>query len=181
MNYTENTVPEAPVSVLLKHRDRLFNFIKKRVSDFDLAEDILQDSLLKAFQKAPEEDEGKLLSWFFTVLRNAVIDSSRKLRSDGNRVESLINSLSLNYNDEDESEICECFNELLPAMKPEYRDMIENLELGNETAEGASLRLKINRNQLKVLRFRARQQLRKFIEESCRICAKHGCLNCTCS
>lgn len=123
----------------------------------------------------------RILSWFFTVLRNAVIDSVRKTNSEEKKTESMKHFLSLNYNSEDESEICECFKELLPSMKPEYRDMIENLELGSETAEGASLRLNMNRNQLKVLRFRARQQLKKFMEESCRVCAKHGCLDCTCS
>ena len=58
----------------------------------------------------------RILSWFFTVLRNAVIDSVRKTNSEEKKTESMKHFLSLNYNSEDESEICECFKELLPSI-----------------------------------------------------------------
>jgi len=40
--------------------------------------------------------------------------------------------------------------------------------------------LGITPNNLKVRRHRARQQLRERLEEVCRTCAKHGCLDCSC-
>lgn len=41
--------------------------------------------------------------------------------------------------------------------------------------------LGITRNNLKVRRYRARQQLRERLEETCQACAEQGCLDCTCS
>ena len=40
--------------------------------------------------------------------------------------------------------------------------------------------LGITPNNLKVRRHRARRALRARLEETCRICAAHGCLDCTC-
>lgn len=37
-----------------------------------------------------------------------------------------------------------------------------------------------NANNLRVRHHRARQQLRERLEQTCRLCAKHGCLDCTC-
>ena len=42
-------------------------------------------------------------------------------------------------------------------------------------------RLDITRNNLKVRHHRARQQLRERLEETCRTCATHGCIDCTCA
>lgn len=77
---------ETSVSSLLKYRSQLFQFVKKRVNDIDLAEDILQDSLLKAFHKAPEiAEEEKLVAWFYSVLRNTIIDNYRKNNTDSKK------------------------------------------------------------------------------------------------
>jgi DNA-directed RNA polymerase specialized sigma24 family protein len=59
-------------------------------------------------------------------------------------------------------------------------DLIAAVELGGETPEAAAERLGITRNNLKVRRHRARQQLRVRLEETRRTCARHGCLDCTC-
>lgn len=95
-------------------------------------------------------------------------------------MDSLINSFPLQTTEKLEEEICACFKELLSSMKPEYRDLIEKMDLGGESPESAAERLKTNKNNLKVQRHRARQQLRKYLEESCQACATHGCLDCTC-
>jgi RNA polymerase sigma factor (sigma-70 family) len=47
---------------LLESRERFLGYVRARVSDPALAEDILQDSFLKALQKAPElRDEDRLV------------------------------------------------------------------------------------------------------------------------
>jgi RNA polymerase sigma-70 factor (ECF subfamily) len=58
---------DAPApQALIESLDRFLRFIQGKVSDPDLAEDILQDSLLRAIQAAPElRDEDFLLAWFF--------------------------------------------------------------------------------------------------------------------
>ncbi|MBL8022578.1 MAG: RNA polymerase sigma factor [Leptospirales bacterium] len=170
------------VTSLLNHRSRLLAFVRRRVSDPDLAEDIFQDSLLRGLRQAPTfEDESSLLAWFHAVLRNAVIDTYRRNAADARKTQSATAMLGDILDPNDAAELCQCFLELLPALRPENRDLIEKMELGDEQPETAARRLGIKRETLKVRRFRARQELRQRLEESCRTCAKHGCLDCTCS
>ncbi|MEQ8351045.1 MAG: sigma-70 family RNA polymerase sigma factor [Leptospiraceae bacterium] len=174
----DNTIP---VDILLKHRSKLLAFVRNRLGDADLAEDLFQEALLRAIRKAPEVDEEEqLLAWFYRVLRNAIIDQYRRNAAEERRVESVAATLSDSDFQEVEKELCQCFLELLPALKPEYREMIEKLELGHEDPEKAAFRLGIERNNLKVRRHRARQQLKERLEQTCRTCAEHGCLDCTC-
>ena len=81
---------------------------------------------------------------------------------------------------EDYAAACRCFETLLPTLKPDYAALIEALELGDEDPQAVAARLGITRNNLKVRRHRARRQLRRRLEETCRTCAEHGCLDCHC-
>lgn len=51
---------------------------------------------------------------------------------------------------------------------------------GDESPAAVAADLGITRNNLKVRRHRARKQLRARLEDLCRLCAHHGCLDCTC-
>lgn len=167
---------------LLAYRSRLLGFLRKRLSDADTAEDILQHSLLKALRAAPEiEEDERLLAWFTRVLRNAVIDHYRAAGSETRRIESLAASLDRPMGQEEERELCACLQELLPDMTPAYREVIELMDLGGLPQTETARRLGIETNNLKVRHHRARKQLREKLEENCRLCAKHGCLDCTCT
>lgn len=168
------------VIYLLSHKAKLLAFLKRRLSDIDTAEDIFQDSLLNLLRSAPDLEEERLLTWFYRVLRNAVIDHYRRRASDERRIQSVARELPESMSPDDENDLCECFRELLPALKPEYRDVLEALELGGEDPAAAASRLGIERNNLKVRRHRARQALKEQLENTCRACAEHGCLDCTC-
>ena len=75
--------------VLLRHRGKLLGFIQKRISDPDLAEDVLQDGLLKALRSADElRDEERLPPWFYRILNNAIIDTYRKKNVETRYLES---------------------------------------------------------------------------------------------
>jgi RNA polymerase sigma-70 factor (ECF subfamily) len=58
--------------------------------------------------------------------------------------------------------------------------MIERLDLEPGDPGVVAQELKIQPNKLKVRRHRARQALKQLLEETCRTCAIHGCLDCTC-
>lgn len=62
-------------------RSRLFNFIKKRVSDPGDAEDILQDVFYQFWSGYDTiENIERVTSWLFRVARNKIIDRYRKLK-----------------------------------------------------------------------------------------------------
>lgn len=169
-------------SFLLTNRESVLGFIRSKVGDDALAEDILQDSLLKAIISAPDiHDDDKLVSWFYRIIRNAIIDAYRRQAAAARRLEKY----ALDQDDselppEDEAILCSCIKDLLPSLKPEYALLIETMDLGAMAPEDMAKRLDITRNNLKVRHHRARLQLRERLEQTCRLCAEHGCLDCTC-
>ena len=181
MHVSEGPSEGAVQARLLGARQKFLNYIRKRVADPELAEDILQDSLLRAVQALPAlRDEQRLVPWFYNILNNAIVDTYRRqgverryVSADGLEEEPAAER-------EDESVLCECFRELVPTLKSEYAELIERLELGAESPEAAAERLGITPNNLKVRRHRARQALRRRLDETCRSCAEHGCFDCTC-
>jgi RNA polymerase sigma factor (sigma-70 family) len=176
--------PEEQLEAYLRaNRDALLGFIRSKVGDDTLAEDVLQDSLLKALQATPDlEDEDELVSWFYRIIRNAITDTYRRHAASARKRERYARDRpEFAPTPEDAEMLCNCFRKLVPALKPEYAELIEAMDLGGtSTAEMAQV-LGITRNNVKVRHYRARQQLRQRLEETCRTCAAHGCLDCTCA
>jgi RNA polymerase sigma-70 factor (ECF subfamily) len=173
-----------PIEVLfVENRERLLAFVRTKVDDEGLAEDILQDSLLKALRSAPEiRDEERLTAWFFRIVRNGITDAYRRSAASRRGLERLAaNEAGRNPTADDESRLCSCFRELLPTLKPEYAELIEAMDLGEADPHEMSRRLGITTNNLKVRRHRARQQLRQRLETTCGVCAEHGCTDCSCT
>ena len=165
---------------LLESRDRFLGYVRKRVDDPELAEDILQDSLLRAIQAAPNlRQKDRLVPWFYSVLHNAIVDAYRR-RGAAPREVIPLDGVDLPADSEDEALLCACFEPLVTTLKPEYAELIRALELGGETPEAAAERLGLTPVNLRVRRHRARQALRRRLEETCLTCADHGCLDCTC-
>lgn len=169
------------VSKLLNHREKLLGYVRKRLSGPELAEDVLQESLIKALRAAPDlRDEEKLLPWFYRILNNAIIDVYRRKHIETEHLEPYSEEKDLAITPEEEENLCNCFRELIPTLKPEYGELIEALDLNERDPKKVAEGLGITLNNLKVRRHRARQALRERLEETCRSCAKHGCLDCTC-
>ena len=63
----------------LDHKSELRNFVLKRVHDTDLANDILQEVLLKVYKFCISKSGVKnVRSWLFQIARNTIIDHYRK-------------------------------------------------------------------------------------------------------
>lgn len=168
-------------SNLLGNRKALLGYIRKKVNDPDLAEDILHDSLLKALRAAPEiREEEKLVPWFYRIVNNAITDLFRRRQVELKYLADAVHEMEGSVEQEERKAICKCIEDVIPTLKPEYAELIRAVELGDDDPEMVADRLGITRNNLKVRRHRARTQLRERLEETCRSCAKHGCLDCSC-
>lgn len=167
---------------LVSARERFLTFVRARVSDPELAEDILQDALLRAFRSIDKvDDEQRLLSWFYAILRNGIVDAYRRRDVRRRHLTALPDEFDLAATPSAEVELalCECFRELIPTLKPEYASVLAS-ELEGEPTAALLQRLRVTPANLKVRRYRARQALRRRLEETCHICSEHGCLDCTC-
>ena len=67
-----------------RHSNRVRDYIRMMVKDHDLADDILQDTLIKVVRVIDEgryADSGKFLSWVLRIAHNQVIDYFRAQKS----------------------------------------------------------------------------------------------------
>jgi RNA polymerase sigma-70 factor (ECF subfamily) len=64
------------------HGQALFSYVNRMTGDSALAQDIVQESLLKAWRHSSilEGDKDSTRAWLFTVARNLVIDDRRSAR-----------------------------------------------------------------------------------------------------
>lgn len=76
--------------------------------------------------------------------------------------------------------VCRCLDRLIPDLKAEYAVLVRAIDLEGKPMETVANELQITTNNANVRLHRARKQLRDRLEATCRVCATHGCLNCTC-
>lgn len=166
-----------------RERAGLLAFIRSRLADPDLAEDVLQDSLLRAVRAAPDlRDDERMTSWLYQVVRNAVTDTYRRRATAARNREAFedeVRSEAVAMSPDDEARACACLLTLVPALTPSYAAVVEADLAGADEGDLAD-RLGITKNNLKVRRHRAHRQLRERVEQTCRTCAAHGCVDCSC-
>lgn len=166
---------------LLKELETFTAFARSRVGDPHLADDVVQESLLKAVKSADQlRDNESVIAWFYRILRRTIIDLYRRHDAAQRAIERLENELNVPPSDEEKRTACACVESLIPTLKPEYAELIRELDLAGQTPESFATQHGVTANNLRVRHHRARLQLRKRIEETCQMCAKHGCLDCTC-
>ncbi len=76
---------EAFDALLLRHKSRLFTYIVQMVRDRDLADDIFQETFVKAIttiRQGRYSDFGKFSAWITRIARNLAIDSFRAEKSE---------------------------------------------------------------------------------------------------
>ncbi len=159
--------------------DAFVAFARKRVADPELAADVVQDSLLKAMKSASTvQDDENVVAWFYRILRNSITDLYRRRATQTKMLDRLAYEVSP---DSDEySEYCQCMDGVINALKPEYATVLREVDLKERPIVDVAGQLKTTVNNLTVRLHRARHQLRERLEQTCQLCSKHGCLNCTC-
>jgi RNA polymerase sigma factor (sigma-70 family) len=172
---------------LLENESAFRQFVRRRVGDGVLAEDILQQSLVKAVESSHSlNNEQSALAWFYRILRHAVADYYRSHGAEARRDEALQRELTLSGHhqeppaDELQATACACLHGLLPSLHGNYAELIQRIDLDGESQAQVAKELKISRNNLTVRLHRARQSLRASLEDACGICSRHGCLDCNC-
>ncbi len=173
---------------LLDQHPAFRTFLRKRVDNDAVVEDLLQQSFLKALEQAHTlKKRESVVSWFYRILRNAVTDYYRSQSADHRKTEGLRQSLVATDEDKMPSiddlrpSICSCVDLVLKELRPTYAALIERVDLKGESAAAVAKDWGLTANNLTVRLHRARQALRSRLQQACGICTKHGCLNCTCS
>lgn len=178
--------PELPdnktLSVLLEGHRKFLAFLERRVGSREAAEEILQSALAKAVEQEGSLREETVVAWFYRLLRNALVDHYRRQSAEQRALEVRRAEAKDVTEDDPEVErtVCECFKGLLPTLKPEYSEILQQVDLGESSVSDAAQSLGITPNNAGVRLHRARLALKSRLEQTCRTCAEHGCYDCTC-
>lgn len=176
---------DAAIGVLLANHRRFLDFLAARVGSRESAEEILQDAFVRGLQKAGEiRDDESVIAWFYRLLRNALTDHYRRSAAGRKALEAYAREAPAADTEPDaalDRAVCACVNDLIPLLKPEYADLIRRVDLGGADVTSAASELGITPGNARVRLHRARAALRDELERSCRTCATHGCLDCSCA
>jgi RNA polymerase sigma factor (sigma-70 family) len=162
-------------------------FLVRRLGNEADAEDVLQNSLLKAMTKADALKDGeKITAWFYRILRNAVTDTYRARGAVRKRDVALKTLATATGEDvampsEWEAQICRCIEAMIPSLKPQAAELIRRVELNGEPVQVAAKELGITSSNASVTLHRARKELGKQLETFCGECASGACLDCDCN
>jgi RNA polymerase sigma-70 factor (ECF subfamily) len=173
---------------IVEHEPAFHAFLRKRLGDERIVEDIFQQSLLRAVERQHSiKNEESAVAWFYQILRNAIIDYYRSRAAQDSRHQDyvqeakLVGQQEIPSLDEVKATLCACLEEVIGTLRPGYRELIRRIDLGGESTAEVAKALRISTNNATVRLHRARQALRESLEQACGVCTKHGCLNCTCS
>ena len=163
-------------------------FLRKRLGNETIVEDIFQQCLLRAVERQHSvKNKDSVVAWFYQILRNAIIDYYRSKSVEASRHQAfereaaVLQLQEIPSLDTVKTTICACLDELVGTLRPGYSDLIRRIDLGGESAAQVAKSLRISTNNATVRLHRARQALRESLEQTCGVCTTHGCLNCTCS
>lgn len=169
---------EKALEVLInKYNRRISSFIFSKVLDWDLTEDIFQDTFVKVIQTlkmGAYNEEGKFLSWVMRIAHNLVMDHfrqnkrmSRFVQNDDFNILAIIKDEKLNVEsqlikDQIESDITILLEELPPDQKEvlmmriymgmSYKEISEDIGVGINTALGRMRYALINLRKLSMAR-----------------------------
>ena len=108
------------------YSDYLFNYTITRVSDRDMAQDIVQDTFLAGLKSMKNfKGEASERTWLISILKRKIIDHYRKINSNKGKAE-----VRITYND-DESEGDWLEERVADPFDKTAEDLMQNSELGD--------------------------------------------------
>jgi RNA polymerase sigma-70 factor (ECF subfamily) len=176
---TQELTPDVVGTLVANHREFLA-FVQRRVGSRELAEEIVQDALVRNLDKL-DTVRDTAIGWFYRVLRNAITDHWRREAAAGRRLEAIAAEADATAPDDElQRVVCKCVGELAGTLKPEYASALRRIELEGVSVKDYAEEAGISSNNAGVRVHRAREALRKQVARACGTCADHGCLDCTC-
>ena len=146
-----------------QYHEKVLRYIRGKVTDAYLAEDLCSEVFLKIFEKLDSYDESKasLSTWIFTIMRNTLTDYYRTRRIHEEIPETLTEPGSL------EDSVCsaeqlEILAKALKKLDERCRDIIILRFYSGMTLKDIAERMNISYAYVKVLQNKALSELKKY-------------------
>ena len=172
------------LGLLLENHARFLSFLERRVDSRDEAEDILQEAFVRSLGRTDTlESAESATTWFYRVLRNAIVDHYRRKGTQSRALQRLAMEPEADTADLDQeldAVACACVTAMLGTLKPEYGTALRRVELDGMSVREFAKEAGITPGNAGVRLHRAREALRRQLARSCGTCLDHGCLDCSC-
>lgn len=151
-----------------RHQDQVFSLALYLLRNRAEAEDVVQDTYTKLWQRIEEVEEATAKAWLMKVTRNACLD---RLRAKRNEMEV---SVEVDAESEDKgpsgeiahAQLSQWLRDAINKLKEPYKSLIVLRDLQQHSYDHIATALSLNLNQVKSYIFRARKQLRDILSEA---------------
>ena len=168
---------------LIECRSEFLRYFRRRLACPEDAEDAVQEFSLKVIRAANTlQDDEKIDAWFGRILRNTLTDQYRR-RATRQRAEAgyALEPKEAAVDPEPVATPCTCVHDVLPALKPDYAEIIRRADLDETPRERVAADLGVTANNVGVRLHRARRALKTELEERCAGCCDGGFQSCDCA
>jgi RNA polymerase sigma factor (sigma-70 family) len=180
----EASISTRVAQILAANHERFLRFLERRVGGREAAEEILQDAFVRGLSRAGDlHAEESAVAWFYRLLRNALTDHWRRRDHERRALEAAAAEPMTPAASPDEelmNTVCACVGSMLATLKGEYAEAIRHVDMNGDSVGDFARASGITPGNAAVRLHRARQALRRRVEESCGTCAEHACLDCEC-
>lgn len=179
--YHSNTMQREANSTLARLHDqraRFRDFVARRSPAADV-DDILAEAFARAVRSIAQlEDPDRATAWFYRIARNVLLDRADARRRESDALAMLakeIDGLPL-----EETAVCACSLGLLGEVRSEYADILQRVDVDEQSLAEAAQALGITTNNATVRLHRARASLREKLRAACNTDSLKKCLECVC-
>lgn len=149
------------------YHKQLLSFIRKRVTDNSLADDILQEVFIKIHTRIDSlQDKRKIKAWLFQLTRNTILDFYRKV----NLFDDVPFEL-MDWKDENDSfalqDIKTCIVPMIKSLPDDYRDALFMTELNGWSQKEMAKKMQISYSAAKSRVQRGRSLLKEALSKCC--------------
>ncbi len=176
-----------PSPEILKYRESLLGHVRSIVRDAAEAEDVLQETLLRAHQTVEQlRDESALATWLFRIATHIGLDHLRQRsrrpqleQCEVERIQEGDDASPTLQNLVEQREMSACVQRYLLELPTDYRTVILLHDLEGLTAADIAALLEISLANAKVRLHRARERLREALLGGCKFsCDCRGVIVC---
>ncbi len=168
--------PQNRLSNSTEHYDRLYRYVLSLVHDTAEAEDLTQDTFLRAYQRQDSlRDSQAMLAWLYRIATHVCLDRLRQ-RTRRDPLESDIDPAEVETMDTEgpslqqvieQNEMSACVQSYLARLADSYRAVILLHDMHELTALEISGLLDLSLPTVKIRLHRARQKLRTLLGMGC--------------
>jgi RNA polymerase sigma-70 factor (ECF subfamily) len=175
--------PAMVSAVLVANYSEFSRFLEQQVGSGAVSEDILKDAFVHGMHKldASRPDE-TTLSWFYRLLRSAVIEQPRYADAFDGKLGAFRAELEqrIEPSADLQAAIRRCLGALAATLEPDHAAALLSIDLGGLTVNDFAGRAGVPAQAAQLRVDAARAALRRQVVSACGTCIVHGCWNCTC-